>query len=43
MLLLQFYQQVFLIDGICTIENLPNISDVKISCDILEKLGAKIT
>lgn len=32
----------FLIDGTCTIENLPNISDVKISCEILEKLGAKI-
>ena len=32
-----------LIDGICTIENLPNISDVKISCKILETLGAKIT
>lgn len=32
-----------LIDGICTIENLPNISDVKISCNILEQLGAKIT
>ena len=31
-----------LIDGVCTIENLPNISDVKISCEILEKLGAKI-
>ncbi|MBQ3414136.1 MAG: UDP-N-acetylglucosamine 1-carboxyvinyltransferase [Clostridia bacterium] len=31
-----------LIDGICTIENVPNISDVKISCEILEKLGAKI-
>ncbi len=31
-----------LIDGICTIENLPNISDIKISCEILEKLGAKI-
>ena len=31
-----------LIDGTCTIENLPNISDVKISCEILEKLGAKI-
>ncbi len=29
--------------GICTIENLPNISDIKISCEILEKLGAKIT
>ena len=32
-----------LINGICTIENLPNISDVKISCKILEELGAKIT
>ena len=31
-----------LIDGTCTIENLPNISDVKISCEILEKLGEKI-
>lgn len=31
-----------LIDGTCTIENLPNISDVKISCEIIEKLGAKI-
>lgn len=32
-----------LIDGICTLDNVPNISDVKISCDILEDLGAKIT
>lgn len=32
-----------LIDGECIIENLPNISDIKISCEILEKLGAKIT
>jgi len=32
-----------LINGCCTIENLPNISDIKISCEILEKLGAKIT
>ena len=32
-----------LIDGVCTINNLPNISDVKIYCDILETLGAKIT
>ncbi len=31
-----------LIDGVCTIENIPNISDVKISCEILENLGAKI-
>lgn len=32
-----------LIDGISTITNVPNISDVKIICNILEKLGAKIT
>ena len=32
-----------LINGICTIENLPNISDVKLYCEILESLGAKIT
>ena len=32
-----------LIDGVCTLENVPNISDVKISCSILEKLGVKIT
>ena len=32
-----------LIDGVCTIDNLPNISDVKIFCDILKELGAKIT
>lgn len=32
-----------LINGICTINNIPNISDVKIYCEILEKLGAKIT
>ena len=32
-----------LIKGICTISNLPNISDIKISCEILEKLGSKIT
>lgn len=32
-----------LINGKCTIENVPNISDVKISCKILEALGAKIT
>ena len=32
-----------LVDGICTLENVPNISDVKISCNILESLGAKIT
>ena len=31
-----------LIDGISTINNLPNISDVKIICDILKELGAKI-
>ncbi len=32
-----------LINGVCTIENLPNISDVKLYCSILEDLGAKIT
>ncbi len=32
-----------LINGICTIDNLPNISDIKIICTILEKLGSKIT
>ena len=31
-----------LINGVCTIENLPNISDVKIYIEILEALGAKI-
>lgn len=32
-----------LIDGVCTITNVPNISDVKITCKILEELGAIIT
>lgn len=32
-----------LINGVCTIDNLPNISDVKLYCDILKDLGAKIT
>ena len=32
-----------LVNGICTIENIPNISDVQILCTILEKMGAKIT
>ena len=31
-----------LIDGICTISNMPNISDVKLYIQILEKIGAKI-
>ncbi len=31
-----------LIDGTCVINNLPNIVDVKLSCEILEGLGAKI-
>lgn len=31
-----------LINGVCTIENIPNISDVQISCEILSALGAKI-
>lgn len=32
-----------LVDGICNITNIPNISDVKISCKILEELGAVVT
>ena len=32
-----------LINGTCVINNLPNIIDVKLSCEILEGLGAKIT
>lgn len=32
-----------LVDGVCTINNLPNISDVKIICNILREFGAKIT
>ena len=32
-----------LVNGICRIENLPNISDVRTYCKILETLGAKIT
>ncbi len=32
-----------LINGICTIDNLPNISDVKLYCDILKSLGSVIT
>ena len=32
-----------LINGVCKIENVPNISDVKLSCEILKSLGAKIT
>lgn len=32
-----------LINGITTINNLPNISDIQISCEILEGLGSKIT
>ena len=31
-----------LIDGVCTLENLPNISDVQIQCEILKDLGAKV-
>ncbi len=31
-----------LVKGICTINNLPNISDVKIICNILKEFGAKI-
>ena len=32
-----------LINGTCTIENLPNISDVRLYCNILTEIGAKIT
>lgn len=32
-----------LIKGICTITNVPNIVDVKLTCQILEALGSKIT
>lgn len=32
-----------LVNGVCTIENLPNISDINIYCDILKTLGVKIT
>ncbi len=31
-----------LMSGKCTLENVPNISDIKIICNILESLGAKI-
>ncbi len=31
-----------LINGKCRIENLPNISDIKLCCDILKSLGAKV-
>ena len=31
-----------LVEGICTIENVPQISDVKISCEILKELGVKV-
>ena len=31
-----------LVDGITTIENVPNISDVNICCNILNSLGAKV-
>lgn len=32
-----------LIDGITHLDNVPNISDVKIICDILNELGAKVS
>ena len=31
-----------LVEGVCTIENVPQISDVKISCEILKELGVKV-
>ena len=32
-----------LVNGICTLENVPNISDINIYCEILQSLGAKIS
>ena len=32
-----------LVDGITTLENVPNISDIKLICEILNELGAKVT
>ena len=31
-----------LVDDVCVIENLPNISDVRISLEILKSLGARV-
>ncbi len=31
-----------LVNGVCTLENVPNISDVQIQCEILKDLGAKV-
>lgn len=31
-----------LIDGVCTIDNIPNISDVRLYIDILKSFGAKV-
>lgn len=31
-----------LINGVCTIDNIPQISDTKMCCEILETIGAKI-
>ena len=33
---------VILSDGICEIENLPDISDISLMCKILEDIGAKV-
>ena len=32
-----------LVEGVCTLSNVPKISDVRISCKILEQLGATVT
>ncbi len=32
-----------LVDGVCTIENVPNIQDVKVIVNILEHMGASVT
>ena len=33
---------MILVNGVCTLENVPNISDIKTYCKILETLGVKI-
>lgn len=31
-----------LVNGICTIDNIPEISDIKVYCEILEAIGVKV-
>ena len=33
---------MILVNGVCILENVPNISDIKMSCQILKALGVKI-